>query len=128
MLANGRAADPRTEQQCWRFDRSTSDDYRRRVDRKRGGRAVLMRNAGLDPGGTPVLHEHALGMAADDEPRPSVSGVLKERLHRRLLAAPLTATGAISADTRVVARRVGVARQSSVWVSALVTSSDHLPV
>jgi hypothetical protein len=103
VLAGGRAADPRAQQQRGGLDRAGRHYDGRRVDRQRRRRAVLVRDERLHARRPAVTREDALGARADDEAGAGVGRVLQEGLHRRLLAAHLTAGEAVAAHARVLA-------------------------
>jgi hypothetical protein len=114
VLARGRSADPRAQQQRRRLDRAGRHHNGRRLHGQRRRRAVGLRDGRLDAARAAVVCEDSLGARADHEPRAVIGGVLEEGLHRRLLAALLAAREAVAADARVLARDVRVASQRAV--------------
>src|SRR5579871_1283995 len=115
MPPNVGVGQPRTQQQRWRFHRATGNYHHRRAHDHFTSRArhIVWRPA-LHANRTPGLSEHALHLAAHDETRPTLTGILQERQHGGLFAPKLAA---IATGSTALLTAGGVARNGLPFVA-----------
>src|SRR3989454_12258876 len=81
-------------QQGWRRDRASRRHHRATAHDQREGRHLRLPDGGANTDRPPVLDQHAVDRAVDDDPGPPPVGVHQVGLQRRLLGPDLAAVAA----------------------------------